>query len=154
LGPIETPSVSGAKVGVTAGSIAPNFRLERTDGSPMELASLRGRPVLLNFWATWCGPCRTEMPEFQRIHERLGDRLVVLSVNQRESPGQVEDFYKELGLTFPAVLDRRAKVAEAYRLFGLPGTYLIDARGVIQSVKFGPFADEADLLKTLEKVGV
>ncbi len=154
LGVVETPEVSGFKVGVQTGAVARNFRLASADGSTLTLSDLRGRPVLVNFWATWCAPCRAEMPEFERVHRRLGDRLQVLAVNQNESRGQVAGFFQELGLTFPTVIDKGAKVSEAYRLFGLPATYLIDERGVIRSVKFGPFADEAEIEKSLKTVGL
>ena len=154
LGPIDTPQVRDLKVGATVGRLAPNFRLETPDGETVVLSDLRGTPILLNFWATWCGPCRFEMPEIQALHERLGDELVILAVDQDESSGQVVSFFDELGLTFDSVIDDGKKVGEKYRLFGLPSTYIIDAEGVVQAVKVGPFANQDDLSNILEKVGL
>ncbi|MCH8195547.1 MAG: TlpA family protein disulfide reductase [Chloroflexi bacterium] len=154
LGPIDTPPVRDLKVGATVGRLAPNFRLERPDGGTVVLSDLRGKPIFLNFWATWCGPCRFEMPEIQAMHERLGDELVVLAVDKQESSGDVVNFFEELGLTFDAVIDDGNKVSAKYRLFGLPSTYIIDAEGVVQAVKVGPFANQDDLNNSLKKVGL
>ena len=154
LGPIDTPPVRDLKVGATVGRLAPNFRLERPDGGTVVLSDLRGKPIFLNFWATWCGPCRFEMPEIQAMHERLGDELVVLAVDQDESSGDVVNFFEELGLTFDSVIDDGNKVSAKYRLFGLPSTYIIDAEGVVQAVKVGPFANQDDLNNSLKKVGL
>ena len=142
------------KVGARVGRLAPNFRLATPDGTPLALSDFRGKPVLINFWATWCGPCRFEMPELQAMHERLGDDLQVLAVDLDESSGDVRDFFEELGLTFTAVIDKDEDVANEYRLFGLPSTYIVDEDGIIRALKVGPFVDQDDLNKSLEKVGL
>ena len=143
-----------ASAGTRTGNAAPNFRLETTCGETVTLEALRGRPVLVNFWATWCGPCRAEMPELQRLHERMGDKLVVLAVDVDESPGQVTAFAQELGITFTTVLDRGSKVFNRYRLLGLPSTYVIDAEGVTRAIKVGPFASAEDVDNAIREAGL
>ena len=110
--------------------------------------------MLINFWATWCGPCRAEMPELQKMHERMGDDLQVLAVDLDESSGDVRDFFEDLGLTFTVVIDKDQVVADEYRLFGLPSTYILDENGVIRALKIGPFVNQDDLNKSLEKIGL
>ena len=116
---------------------APDFVLERPGtGEQVRLSDFRGQTVVLNFWATWCVPCRTEMPDLQAAYE--SDDVVVLAVNDREPPGPVEGFVDEFGLTFPVVLDREGSVREHYRVLGLPATFFIDPDGVIRARNFGP----------------
>ena len=110
--------------------------------------------MLINFWATWCGPCRAEMPELQRLHERLGDKLVVLAVDVDESPAQVAAFAKELGVTFTMVVDRGTKVFERYRLLGLPSTYVVDAQGVTRAIRVGAFANAKEIAEVIREVGL
>ena len=154
LGPIETPNTQGLKVGAQVGSLAPNFRLESPDGGAIALSDLRGKPVLLNFWATWCGPCRSEMPELQKTHQKMSEKLTILGMDVDETKAQVTAFRSELGVSFPMVIDKGQKGFNQYAPFGLPSTYLIDKVGVVRAVKFGPFTDEKDIAKSLEKVGL
>ena len=154
LGLLDTPNPSDIKVGTRIDRLAPNFRLENSEGGAIVLSDLRGTPVLLNFWATWCGPCRFEMPELQALHERLGDRLFLLAVALDESVGEVNEFKADLGLTFTTVIDDGQKVFDRYAPFGLPSTYMLDADGVIRAVKFGPFVGQDDINKSLEKIGL
>lgn len=150
----ETPKSGSVSIGPRLNSLAPNFNLQRPNGAEVELAGLRGKPVLLNFWATWCGPCKAEMPELQRLHERAGDRIHVLGVNLDETAKEIEPFYNDLKLTFPTVIDKGKKVANGYRLLGVPASIVIDKDGVVQDIRFGPYADDADLAKSVAKVGV
>ncbi len=150
----ETPKTASVSVGPRLNSLAPNFNLQTPDGAEVELASLRGKPVFLNFWATWCGPCKTEMPEIQRLHERAGDRIQVLAINLDETAKEIEPFFKELKLTFPTVIDKGKKVANGYRLLGVPASIVIDKDGIVQDIRFGPYADDADLAKSVAKVGI
>ena len=109
----------------------------------MTLSDLAGQPVVLNFWASWCGPCRAEMPELQRLHDRLGEAgVTVLGVNQGESPETAAAFLQTLGLSFPAALDQRTGVSQQYLVNSLPTTFFIDRAGVIRATFIGPMSDD------------
>ncbi len=124
------------------GHPAPQFALPTLAGDDVALADLRGQPVVLNFWASWCGPCRAEMPELQRLHDRLGEAgVVVLGVNQGERPETAAAFMQQLGLSFPAALDQRTGVSQQYLVNSLPTTFFIDRNGVIRSTFIGPMSD-------------
>ncbi len=122
------------------GQVAPDFVLEApgTD-EEVRLSDFRGRPVLLNFWATWCVPCRTEMPALQEAHDTEG--VVVLAVNSQESDTVVSNFLDEYGLTFPAAIDREGSVRQHYGVLGLPATFFIDPDGILRARNFGPVYD-------------
>jgi len=109
---------------------APAFRLADVGGVSRTLENLRGSVVLLNFWATWCIPCRDEMPVMERLHQRYRQRgFTVLGVNFKESAPEVHAFLKNLGVTFETVLDIDGRVSEKYRVRGLPVTFLVDREG-------------------------
>ena len=109
---------------------APDFTLESLDGTERSLSSYRGSVVFLNFWAVWCGPCRVEMPSMHRLHQAVNDeRFVILAVNLREDPQTVRKFAKELGLSFPILLDPRGITGLTYGLRAIPTTYLVDKQG-------------------------
>ena len=132
--------VAAESLKVEVGEPAPDFTLETPSGELVSLSDFRGQVVVLNFWATWCTPCRAEMPEFQALwaeHEVAGD-LMVLAVNLQESKAQVDGFVEDFGLTFPVVLDASGEVLDKYGLPGLPGTFFIDADGVLRSRVLGP----------------
>lgn len=121
--------------GIRVGDRAPDFTLPSLDGGEITLSDLRGQAVLLNFWASWCLPCRQEMPLFQQTYERRGEEgFLVLAVNVGESPAQAQQFMTSLGLTFPAALDQDQTLSRQYRVFGLPTSFFIDRRGVIHYV--------------------
>lgn len=135
----ETNTASGWETAPRQGFLAPDFNLATLDGSSVRLSDLRGRPVLINFWASWCGPCRQEMPHLQAAFEAHADEgLVVLGVDQLESPPTVASFVKEFGLTFLIPLDSDGKVSAAYQARGLPTSFFVDADGVIRDVFTGP----------------
>jgi thiol-disulfide isomerase/thioredoxin len=109
-----------------------DFILPLTDGTNLETGKFRGKVVFLNFWATWCGPCRAEMPSMETLYGRFKDRgLEILAVNIRETPRQVTAFMKQWGLTFPAVLDSQGTVGSAYGVMAIPTTYIINREGGI-----------------------
>jgi peroxiredoxin len=122
------------------GRTAPDFRVEMLDGSVAQLSDFRGQTVLLNFWATWCGPCRAEMPEFQEVYDvRLPlDDFVVLAVDVGEGPAVITAFIDELALTFPVALDPAGDVARLHGVRGLPATFFIDRHGVLRHQMLGP----------------
>ena len=127
----EDPVFAAMRVMHVSGEVAaPAFDLPTPDGRTIDLAGLRGKVVLLNFWATWCSPCREEMPSMERLHQEFRDQgLAVLAVNIQETPKQVARFMRGFQLSFPALLDADAQVAARYAVRGLPMTYLIDRAG-------------------------
>ena len=142
---IEKPTPAGTTkaVGVYAGALAPNFNLTALDGGEKSLDAMRGTAMLVNFWATWCVPCRNEMPAIQQAYDaRKGLAFVVWGVNVGESRAQVGGYARELGLSFPLLLDSDTKVSRQYHVFGLPTTVFIGRNGVIQEVIIGEMAKE------------
>tara|TARA_Y100000588_G_C14024944_1_gene825966 strand:- start:384 stop:932 length:549 start_codon:yes stop_codon:yes gene_type:complete len=129
---------------IKVGEQVPNFRLETPDDSELQLSDFVGRAVVLNFWATWCSPCRAEMPALQQIANGYGPsrELVVVGINMMESPEVVKSYTKELGLSFPMALDRKGVLAARYGLIGLPATFFIDADGILQAQALGQLHGE------------
>ena len=125
------------------GRPAPDFALPDLDGNTVRLSDYLGRPVVLNFWATWCAPCRLEMPELeQAAADYAGRDLAVLTVNQDETAEQVSDFFTEVGLTLPALLDTGGAVGAAYGAFFLPTTVIIGPDGLVSAVHRGILSRE------------
>lgn len=128
-------------IGLKIGERAPDFQVETLDGDTIALSELRGQPVLLNFWATWCGPCRVEMPDIESVYQTYqAQGFVVIGVNQTTSElamGDVRDFVAETGVTFPIGLDVTNSLNTNYGIFGLPTTFLIDGNGIIVEVWTG-----------------
>jgi thiol-disulfide isomerase/thioredoxin len=111
-------------------SAAPNFTLADLSGKPLSLGDLKGKVVFLNFWATWCIPCRQEMPLMEALHTEFKDRgLEMVAVNYREDKQQVEKFFAELGLTFKSVVDSDGAVSDKYGAWSLPLTYIVNRKG-------------------------
>jgi thiol-disulfide isomerase/thioredoxin len=123
-----------------AGHPAPDFELVSTEGKTIRLSDFRGKPVILNFWATWCGPCRAEFPEFQKAAVDNADRLVIIGINNTtaDQPDLIPDFLREFGVTFPIVLDEKGETVKTYRILGLPTTVFIDSNGIVNEVFTGP----------------
>lgn len=146
-GPVELPAAlraPGLDVKAEEGALAPDFLLGRLDGSELRLSDLRGEPVVLNFWATWCAPCRKEIPQFVDASERFREQgLVVVGVNLQEGKSIVRPYADDFGMDFPILIDVDGEVGDAYRLLGLPVTYFIDREGIVRSVFTGPF-EESD----------
>lgn len=138
-----------------AGFAAPDFTLSTPDGASVTLSDLRGRPVIVNLWASWCGPCRAEMPALQRVHEAYQDAgLVILAVNATHQDTQTAAlaFAREHGLTFPILLDVDGHASDAYQLSALPSTYFIGPDGIITEVVIGGPMAEALLITRVEKL--
>jgi peroxiredoxin len=129
------------------GTLAPPLVLKSPAGDVVDLAKLRGKVVLVNFWATWCAPCVEEMPALARLRDRLATRgLDVLAVNQGEMPARVKAFVERTGLDLPIVMDRDKEVARAWKVRALPTTYVVDASGRIRLFAEGEL-DTGDALE-------
>ena len=130
------------------GRAAPDFSLERLDGGEVRLSDLQGTPVLVNFWASWCIPCRIEMPELVEAYMEHGNEgLTIVAVNQREANDRIQPFVDEFGLPFIIAMDRDGEVSASWRtggaLKGLPASYFLDRDGVVRKVVEGQLTDEA-----------
>lgn len=124
------------------GRAAPAFTLEALDGGQVRIEQLRGRVVLINFWATWCEPCRTEVPELQKFADRYGDKVTLLGINLREPVDTIKSFREQYGMRYPILLDRQGRVAERYRLRAVPESWFIDPNGVARIYHQGPLTFE------------
>ena len=137
---------TGKSAAARQGRAAPNFRLAGADegNNPAALTDFRGKWVLLNFWASWCPPCRDETPDLQSFFEHnANEGLVVLGVNQQEKADAANTFLREFGVTYPVVLDTDGEVSETYGVGrGLPISFLIAPSGVIEKVYFGRLSDD------------
>lgn len=126
-------SGAAAPQGVNTGNVARDFTLETVEGNSISLKDYRGQVVLINFWATWCPPCRAEIPDLQSTYlERREDGFVVLGVNVEESRAVVQQFMDEVEMTYPVLLDEGGEVLQTYRANGLPMSVIVDPEGVIQ----------------------
>ena len=134
----ERAASSAPVVGLDVGNLAPAFTVTRINGEAVSLSDLRGEVVLLNFWGTWCGPCRREMPEFQNVYEEYQDAgFTILALAVRDNEAAVRDFRDEFGLTFPLALDEGNQVNDDYGIRQQPSTLIIDQDGVIVYKNFG-----------------
>jgi peroxiredoxin len=132
LADATTRGVNNAQRGLDPGELAPDFEMQFGDGSRSRLSDWVGKPVVLNFWATWCAPCREEMPEFVAAYDRYqDDGLVIVGVNAQEAASQAAEFMAEYGVDFPVALDTRGDVQQLYNVRGLPTTVFIDREGRI-----------------------
>lgn len=133
--PIE---MEKAEVGLERGQLAPDFEITTLDGDVVNLSDFRGERVLLNFWASWCGPCRAEMPDMQKFHEDTDVELLAVNLTETESnKDNITDFLDEFGITFTILLDENSKVSTIYNIKPIPTTFLINSDGTIHNKAFG-----------------
>lgn len=132
--------------GPNVGDLAPNFTLKTLDGQELSLQNFFGKKILLNFWASWCGPCLQEIPHIQDVYEKSKETdIVVLTVNLtfgKETEEVVRNFVKERELTFPVLLDQSGKVMKEYEVISIPTSYFINTNGVIQHKYIGPMNEK------------
>lgn len=154
--PIEDKSNNRTTAAPMVGFLAPDFTLPSTDGTTVTLSSLRGHPVILNFWATWCPPCRAEMPELEAFWKGYGSEdLILLGIDQGESRDVVKRFTRtEIDITFPLLLDTRADVGALFGVRALPTTIFIDADGRIQKIMVGGPLNRASLMDGGQRIGL
>ncbi len=139
--PAQNVSAAGGRpgseptTGVQVGSPAPELTLKTLDGQTVKLSDYRGKVVMLNFWATWCPPCRAEMPSMERLYKLMaGDDFVMLALNVEENGAQtVKAFLKSSPHSFPVLLDEEAKAQNTYRVFRFPETFIISREGIIMN---------------------
>jgi peroxiredoxin len=129
------------------GSAAPDFLLQTLDGRELRLSDLQGKPLLVNFWATWCAPCRQETPTLVQTYldnQKAG--LMLLAVDVREAPERAKAFADEFTLPYPVLLDRSGEVSRTWRIGGptegLPASYFVDSKGVVQKIVYGSLTDK------------
>lgn len=124
----ETTKTEGLQIGAKA----PDFELKTLTGETVKLSSLKGKKVMLNFWATWCPPCKAEMPEMEKFSKQAGKDLVVLAVNI-DPQNDVKGFVNKNGITFPVLSDINDSVNKTYQIISIPTTYFIDSNGIIKN---------------------
>ena len=131
-------------VGTAVGMQAPDLGLETLEGTPVRLSDYRGQVVVLNFWATWCGPCRMEVPGLVSVYGRYREKgFTILAVNLHEPRERVEPFVRETGIEFPVLLDAEGLTGELYAIRGIPTSYFLDREGVVRQVVPGAMPEEA-----------
>lgn len=133
---------------------APDFTLKSLDGENLRLKEYRGQVVLINFWASWCGPCRQEMPLLDRIHQRYEDAgFAVLGVNVEGQVAPAQEIADKTGVTFPVLVDENQKVSELYHLEAMPSSVVVDRDGVVRYVHRGyKPGDEAKYLEVVKEL--
>ena len=137
---------------IKIGSPAPDFELDSLDGT-VRLSELQGKVILINFWATWCGPCTLEMPLFQRFLEAYPDDLVILAINVQDTLEDINSYIDELGITFDVLIDKGGKVHGQYLVRGFPTTIILNRDGIVQTQHIGIVTEE-QLVRYLTKLGL
>jgi len=135
------------------GSEVKNFQLENISGSTVSLNDLKGKPVVINFWATWCGPCTIEMPLLEKYAREYPEEVVILGVNSAEEKDVVEKFINDQEITFPILLDRDGSVSDLYLVRNFPVTFFIDKEGVLRAQHTG-LLSETLIDQYLQQIGV
>ena len=131
--PTPKPAPQEEQKGESPSALAPDFTVTDSDGKTVKLSDFRGKPVIVNFWASWCGPCRSEMPDFNAFYDKYGDQIHFLMVNatdgSRETVEKAKRFIEKEGYTFPVYFDESGMASATYGVSGLPSTFFIGAAG-------------------------
>ena len=128
---------SGSAIMPNVGEVAPDFEYTMSDGTRHRLSDLRGKKVLLNFWATWCEPCRAEMPDLQHVLATYGDSVVVLGVNKLETAVVIPQFVSEVGVSFPLIVNTEGDISNRYGAKNIPSSFFINTDGTIGARRIG-----------------
>jgi len=139
---------------IKEGVQAPDFTGELIDGTSITLSELQGKPVIINFWATWCGPCVKEMPAFERLKDDFGDKIGIIAVNCGDDAETVKDFVEENGYTFPVVLDEEYSISMLYPTNSIPYTVVLDAEGKVTHISTGALDADTMYERYKEALGV
>lgn len=147
---------SELELGIKKNNIAPDFELQKTNGEMVKLSDYRGKKIFLNFWASWCGACRIEMPSMESYYKKYKDleNVEIIAVNMTNSERKfekVQDFVDSHGLTFPVLLDDEGEVERLYKIIGYPTTYLINEEGIIVD-GFGASVDEKKIKELMDNI--
>lgn len=135
------------------GKTVQDFVLQDLNGSSIRLSSLRGKPVVINFWATWCVPCRDEMPLLSRFSNNLKEKAVFIAINNDEETPVVREYVSKLGIQFPVLLDPGGKINALFYVQSYPNTFFIDSAGILRAQHIGQM-DETLLARGLEAVEI
>ncbi|MCX8103619.1 MAG: TlpA family protein disulfide reductase [Candidatus Bipolaricaulota bacterium] len=149
----DDPTDLTSETAPQVGFLAPDFTLEDLTGQKVRLSEFRGKPVFLNFWATWCPPCRKELPQLQAFHERYGEKITLVGVNWGESATTVKEFLERFSVQYLNLIDERGTAFVLYRLTGIPESFFIDPEGYIRGVWIGPLTTE-EIVKGFARLGL
>lgn len=148
---VNLASTKTVEIGLQEGNKAPEFQLKTLNSTDVKLSDLQGKKVILNFWATWCPPCKAEIPHMQDFYESKDKTEVeILAVNlttSEKNPENIKEFLKERNVTFPILLDEDGEVADQYRAMTIPTSYLIDSKGIVRKKIVGPM--DKDMMNQL-----
>lgn len=142
LGAVILFNTNASKKGPRVGQPLDNFKLSRLKGADLQLADLKGKPVVLNFWATWCIPCQDEMPLLEKYAQKYSGSMVVVGVDSQEISGVVSDYINKLGITFPIALDSNGDLTRSYLINGFPTTLFVDKNGVLRNIHIGVLRED------------
>lgn len=137
---------------VSVGEKAPDFKLQTMDGQTVKLSDFRGKGVVLNFWASWCNPCKSEMPYLNEADRQHLKGVKIIAVNIRETSKTVQNFFKEHDLNFTTILDKKGNVTKTYNVVKIPSTFLIDKNGVVVKKMEGPMASTAEVIQNMKLI--
>jgi cytochrome c biogenesis protein CcmG, thiol:disulfide interchange protein DsbE len=150
---VPNANASNRGAGIAVGTPAPDFELKTVEGKTYKLSDLKGKPVMLNFWATWCPPCRAEMPIMEAVYKEYeAQGFVILAINLGESDVAIKSFRDRLGLTFPIVVDKDDKVTRMYDIVPLPTSYFVDKDGIVQGKWTGEVRSVNQLKELLKPI--
>lgn len=156
--PKTITNVSTSTFGLDKGQTAPDLTLSTLTGNSMKLSSQRGKTVILNFWTTWCPPCKAEMPDMQKFYYNYKKRnIIVVGLNLTDSESnldQIKNFANQYKISFPILLDTKGEIRKLYKIITIPTTYIIDSNGIIVETVIGPMSYDKMKKLTLDSADI